>query len=498
MTTIALPPGWERWNSAEKARLLETLKTARDARMPRDPVGWAHGHGLHLWSKQREVARSVEANKRTAVRAGHAVGKTYDAAMLTGWWVTTRPDGLVVTTAPSAAQVSGVLWEEIRGLHQSLKLPGEATLSDRWRVGAKLMAFGRKPPDQAKGSDFDPATFQGYHRVGGVLVILDEADGIPAWLWTAAETITTSDNSRILAIGNPQNASSPFAEVCAPGKPGWHQIRISVFDTPAFTGEEVPDHVLAALVPRSWPAERAEDWGEDNPLYVARVLAEFPKADPRQIVHAGELAACWLADVLAADALLPVELGVDVGGGGDMTIIRERRGIRAARRWAERTPAPEQAGRMLAAAILETGASSVKIDANGVGWGLAGEIRNMQARGDLPRHVQVHAVMVGTASAQPLKYANLRAEIWWEVGRGSCQQRTWQLDANDPANGQLLIPRWLLDAKGRILVESKNDIRSRTGGRSPDDADALLLAFYVPRDAQAGYFGALTGGKLGR
>jgi hypothetical protein len=49
---------------------------------------------------------------------------------------------------------------------------------------------------------------------------------------------------------------------------------------------------------------------------------------------------------------------------------------------------------------------------------------------------------------------------------------------------------------GRILIESKDDIRSRTGGQSPDDADALLLAYHVPKDAQTAYWAALTSGRL--
>jgi phage terminase large subunit len=36
-----------------------------------------------------------------------------------------------------------------------------------------------------------------------------------------------------------------------------------------------------------------------------------------------------------------------------------------------------------------------------------------------------------------------------------------------------------LDKKGRRVVESKDDYKAR-GFRSPDDADAFLLAFYNP------------------
>ena len=54
-----------------------------------------------------------------------------------------------------------------------------------------------------------------------------------------------------------------------------------------------------------------------------------------------------------------------------------------------------------------------------------------------------------------------------------------------------------MDATGRIFVEPKDDIRDRANGQSPDDADALLLAYYVPKDAQGSYWAALTSGRLG-
>ena len=305
---------------------------------PRTAVQWAAEHGIHWWSAQREIAASVEANKRTTVRAGHGVGKSYTAAGLAAWWVDTHPDGIVVSTAPTKDQVHAILWEEIRALHGRLRLPGNIGLDDRWQIGGRLVGFGRKPPDAAAGSDFDPSTFQGIHRTGGVLVILDEAGGLPAWLWTAAETITTTENSRLLAIGNPDNPGSRFAEVCAPGAAGWAQQKISVYDSPNFTGETVPPEVAAALTPRSWADERADDWGPDDPRYLSKVLAEFPSDHPQQVVPLSALMACRIPEPRAASELLPVELGVDVGGGGDLTVVRERRGMRAGRRWAARTP----------------------------------------------------------------------------------------------------------------------------------------------------------------
>lgn len=467
---------------------------------PQTAVEWAAGHGIHWWSAQRQIAESVEQHKRTAVRAAHGVGKSYTAAGLAAWWIDTHPGGLVVSSAPSAHQVHGILWEEIRGMHASLKLAGRVLQNDTWMLGAKQAGFGRKPPDEAKGSDFDPSVFQGYHRAGGVLVILDEAGGLPAWLWDAAENITTTDNSRILAIGNPDNPGSEFARVCKPGHAGWQQVKIAAADSPNFTDEDVPAASKAALVTRQWAADMLAKWGEGDRHYVSKVLAEFPGDRSDQVIPTAALDECFIAEPRGVSELLPVELGVDVGGGSDLTVVRERRGMRAGRRWAIRSNDPEQAAALVIRAVRESGATSVKVDGNGVGWGLVGDVRGRIRRGDAGRDATVHSVMVGEASSQPKVYANLKAELWWVIGREGSQKREWDLSQAEEGakvREELLMPRYLEDAKRRILIEPKDDIRARTGGESPDDADALLLAYYVPVDAQGAYWAALTSGRMG-
>jgi hypothetical protein len=471
-------------------------------------LGWARSRGIYLWSAQRAIAQSVEREKRTVVRAGHAVGKSFCAAVLSAWWVDTHPDSMVITTAPTYDQVHGILWEEIRALHGRLQLPGKALATDEWKLNGRQVGIGRKPPDNAKGSDFDPATFQGYHRVGGVLVILDEASGVPEWLWNAVETVTTGDNCRILAIGNPDNPGSHFARVCRPDHPGWVKHRISVFDSPAFTAErdEVPPEVLAALVPESWPRERADEWGTDDYKYIAKVLAEFPSDHPRQVVSVGDLLACQFAEPRSAEELLPVELGVDVGGGGDETVIRERRGVRAGRQWVQRSDRPEDIGNLIVHCILETGATCVKIDSIGVGFGVVGDLRTRARRGD--HHAEIVGVNVAEAATGQRKpvngraplptYLNKRAQMWWEIGRLGSQRREWDLSAMDDADrtlGQLMQPRYDEDMKGRIFIETKDEIRARTGG-SPDRAEALLLAYVSASSGQRAFFEALSSGRL--
>lgn len=71
----------------------------------------------------------------------------------------------------------------------------------------------------------------------------------------------------------------------------------------------------------------------------------------------------------------------------------------------------------------------------------------------------------------------LRDELWW-MARERSLARGWKLSGLDEADLQeFAAPKWSAVARGRIKVESKDETRKRLG-RSPNVADAVLLAFY--------------------
>ena len=253
-------------------------ESAEPNRYLNDPVGWASDKlGAHLWSKQREIAESVVANKRTTVKSCHNAGKSKTAGLLASWWIDVHPPGeaFVVSTAPSYPQVHAILWEEIRksakeAAAKGCPLPGRVLQSDEWKLDdGTLVGWGRKP------ADTDQHGFQGIHR-RYVLVLLDEACGIPEQLWTAVEAITTNADCRILAIGNPDDPNTEFGNVCKPGS-GWNVIRISAFDTPNFSGEPIPDWLAPLMLSPEWVDDKRRRWGETSPRYTSKVLGEFPE-----------------------------------------------------------------------------------------------------------------------------------------------------------------------------------------------------------------------------
>lgn len=449
-----------------------------------EPVRWVKDKlREHIWSKQVAIMEAVRDSRHTAVHSCHESGKSFIASRIVAWWLDSHPPGtaFAVTTAPTGAQVRAILWREINRAHAKGKLMGRCNQTEWW-LGNEMVAFGRKP------SEYNTEAFQGIHQQY-VLVVIDEANGVPKALWDAAETLIANESGRLLAIGNPDDPSSYFSEMCKPGS-GFDTIHISALDTPNFTGEYVPAEVAAQLISPLWAEERAAKWGVDSPLYISKVLGRFPAYATDSVVPWS-----WVQEVRAETGPhiqpgptvakpLTTELGVDVGAGGDETVIWARRGMKALGKMTDHSSDPEVVAGAVMKAIRDYRATVVKIDIIGIGWGVAGLLRKLiregNADGTLPWDVDIVEVNVAESPSDREHYQNLRAELWWEVGRELSRLKRWDLSSvDDDTIAQLIAPKYSIGANGLIKVEKKEELRGRIG-RSTDDADALLMAFYEP------------------
>lgn len=445
-----------------------------------DPVGWAQDKlGAFLWSKQREIAESVRDNRYTACKSCHGVGKSFDAGgVIIPWWMDVHPAGSarVVSSAPSQTQVEAILWNEISSSHARAQVKGRITHGQipMWKVGSEIYGFGRKPQDLVN-EDQARQAFQGIHA-DFVLVVLDEACGIPGWLWEAVDALVTNDECRVLAIGNPDDPLSHFQTVCQPGS-GWNVITVSAFDSPNFTDEEVPDSVKAKLVSRGWVEERRQRWGEDSPLWRSKVLGEFPIDSADGVVPASWASHCW--QPLTDTATEPNELGVDVGAGGDASVIVHRLGSRLRVAHTDHHPDTMKTTGEVVRCIEELGAKRVKVDVIGIGQGVCDRLAELRREGRIPKDVEIVPVNVGEGSSEPGRFPKLRDELWWTIAREMSEGRAWDLSQMpEDLLVELTTPKYKIDSAGRIKIESKADTKKRLG-RSPDTADGAILAWYA-------------------
>lgn len=446
---------------------------------PLDPVDWARKKaGIHLWSKQKEIIRSLQTSKRTAVQSGHGIGKSLTASVAATWWVDTHPpeDTLVVSTAPSVKQVHAILWEEIRKIHGRAKLPGEVQISDNWIVGRRLVGFGRKPQDH------DREAFQGLHRKF-VLVIIDEACGVPEWLWLAASAITTGDHCRILAIGNPTDPSSYFRKICRPGS-GWNTIKISVLDSPRFTGEYLPPEVIEDLTGPGWVEDSKIELGEGSALWQSKVLGEFPDIDEFSVIPMGwieEAQRRWMDWDESGRPLAPstrLILGADIARfGGDRTAFAHRYGHIFEK--IVTMPKRDTLGtaQLAAALMTQQRGDLAVVDTNGVG---AGTYDALKKSGHYCMGVNVGNRTSLVDTSGQIEFYNLRAALMWRLREALDPARSpiLCLPPDDQLAVDLSSPRWKTVPGGKIVIESKDDLRKRIG-RSPDRGDAVALAWWA-------------------
>ncbi len=433
-----------------------------------NPTKWVRDHNGYPWSKQREILESVRDNRRTAVKSCHTAGKSWVAAQAACHWIEAHPPGeaFVVTSAPTGPQVRAILWREIGRMHSKNNLSGRTNQTEWWLdpTGSKeeIVAYGRKP------SEFNPDAFQGVHA-RYVLVIYDEACGIPEPLWNAADSLISNEDSRFLAIGNPVDPNTEFANVCSPGS-GWNTIKISAFDTPNFTNEKVPAKLRHELISPIWVEEKLRKWGDTNPMYVSRVLAEFPESTVDGLIPIK-----WIreAQQRKEPPTLPNELGVDVGGGGDRSVIAHRQGAHVRIIQRDQNPDTMQTCGSVLKQLEETGATVAKVDEIGIGRGVVDRAKEQ----DKP----VLGINVGQAANNPTGFVNLRAEGYWGL-REHFQEGTIDIDPDDDdLAAQLVDLKYKRTSAGKIQIESKDEMKRR-GKSSPDDADAVMLAFLKPAD----------------
>ena len=438
--------------------------------------------GQKLWSKQAEVVESVWRHKRTAVASAHGTGKTNIAARIGLTWLITRPNSIIVTTAPTGRQVKKQLWKEVRS----------AISSCSYDFGGSLLP--KAPELQINGEEWQMLgfstdsgdSFQGWHSEGGNLFIFDEATGIDPQIWEAVKGCLTGPRDRLLCIGNPTDPTGMFADMYK--REGVNDIRISAFDVPNVIERR---EVIPGLTSYEWILEMQEECGpgyEQHPDYVSRVLGLFPDKDDRALVPLSWIDAAeerwrkyndegkWNTDCL---------LGIDVARmGRARTIIAEGYSGRGVK---ELHKEPPQSTMETSGRIIELGreldSKSWRIDADGIGAGVADRCAEIDPQSTVEMRGGMRSEVLD-AEDNP-RYLNTRAEWYWTLRERLDPQFAGALALvpDKALRAQLSSIRWATTSRGLKKIESKDEMAKR-GLKSPDEADAVM---YSMADAEGSY-----------
>jgi hypothetical protein len=492
--------------------------------------------GENTWSISREILRALPVHNMIAVPSCFSSSKSWTLSRATLWFSNVHPVGTarVVTLAPLWRQVSGIMWgNEIRGAHARSALPGEVG-AITYKIKDTSGVF-RQVAEGIVGNPRNEASTQGLHSPN-VLVLVDEAGGIPHGVGRNLRALLTSEGTQMVAIGNPpaDNEGSWFEELCSADDV--RTIPISALSTPNFTGEKVarcrscppeaPKHTLAKhLVKRQFVEDIAKEFGEDSPYYQAKVLARFPRGGSLRIIPSqwaedavnadepdGEqytrLCDLGLADETAQWKVKRgawVRLGVDIASdGGDEFVISRAVGdlvtIEHISTGAANTDAMTVAmviqehirkAQRLRAALGTRAPVRVKIDAIGLGWGPIGTLKAWGSEG--LHDGQIVGVNVAESTGRDdesgavMRPFRKRDEMWIatrqllqpRVNEGLPGMLRLRVDRRTMA--QLTMPGYKSSSQGQVKVESKAEVKKRMNiDTSPDRAEAVLLALYEP------------------
>lgn len=463
-----------------------------------DPVGFARecidfgdGEDDGLTPYQMEVIGQIPIKKRVAVRGPHGLGKSAMSAIAILWFALTRDDAgvdwKVASTAGAWRQLERYLWPEIHKWAKRIRW-------DRLNRGpfderTELLALNLK---LTHGAAFAVASnkaelIEGVHA-DSVLYVFDESKAIPAATFEAAEGAFSGSGASqprypggpalpeafALAASTPGEPNGTFYSIHArrPGLEDWWPRHVTLAESKA-----------AKRISDEWADNRRRQWGEKSAAYQNRVLGEFYSSD-----EDGVIPLAWIEEANErwrnwdeSGRILPdnplTTCGVDVARSGtDKTVIAIRFGdVIVDIRRSGRKNTMDTAGRVKGILEANEGMSAI-IDVIGIGAGVVDRLREQK----LP----VEGFNASTRSSRKdatgeLGFINARAASWWNLRDLLDPSRGSQvaLPTDDRLLGDLTAPHWKVVSGGKIQIESKDDIRKRLG-RSTDDADAVVMAFW--------------------
>lgn len=431
-----------------------------------DPVGFLREVlGEEPWEKQRVIARAVLEEPQVTVRSCHAAGKDWLAARLALWWVYARR-GLVLLSGPTSAQVEEILMrKEIRRAFRAGGLPGELHVR-------ALRPGGEGAAGILARTGRDVSSLTGFHEARVLFILTEAQDPEIDHAWDAAFACATGAEDRILTLGNPTEPSGRFYRAHRPDS-GWRAIKIPAREIPnVWEGRTVVSGLLTEAGVRRFKRE----YGEDSPFVTARVQAEFPEEIETSVFRLRLLEAAatrheeGTLDSLAEDG--PWIAGLDPAfRGPNESILVLRQGPVLQELIAlegEEEALVDRVRRALLGRDLDGKLAALVVDAVGVGAYLADWLAE--------RGLPVLPFNGSDGAGDPDRFANLRAEAHWKLREDL--RRGWAALPRDPKLFEELgALRWHPDDRGRIRLEPKTALSGRLG-RSPDRADAAVLAFY--------------------
>lgn len=370
------------------------------------------------------------------------------------WYLLTRYPVKIVVTAPTSSQLFDALFAELKAWINKLPKPLFELLEIK-QDKIELKAAASEAFISARTSRAEnPESLQGIHSQN-VLLIADEASGVPEAVFEAAAGSMSGHNACTILLGNPTRSSGYFFDTHNKNRDKWWTRRVSCVDSPRVSKEFVE--------------EMRETYGEESNAFRVRVLGEFPLSDDDTVIPIDLALSAQHRDIVERPGVVPI-WGLDVARfGTDSSVLAKRFGsvIRPLSVWRgldtmqlsgaivaeyEQTPHPERP-------------EIIIVDVIGIGAGVVDRLREI----GLP----VRGLNVSEAPSVKGRHHNLRSELWFAT-KAWLELRDSKLPMDEHLIAEMAAPRYSFTSSGKLLVESKENMKKR-GLKSPDRADAVCL-----------------------
>jgi len=499
--------GWEPWSGTDESpgqlQIVDAYELALRQQLERRAFerGEIEEHELRYWRPGQQIRNWLRCE------AGHTVGKTKLASGLFSHFFDCFPPAIVYTFAPGWKQIKKLLWKEIETDRR-----GREDLRGRVLDNCEIKY---RPDHFASGAATNNAGGNGTERLHGqhgpfLMFILDEAEGIPDFVYDAIGSMTSGGVVIVLMFANPRTRRSRFHKCRS-----LSQVRSFRMSCTAHPNVVEGREVIPGAVRRDYVEQMIEAHAEvvrehepdnhtfelpfpvragatvhppgtifrpDNEL-MFRVLGIAPaNSADNTFVPVGRYEAAKARPVPAELGTM-ARMGVDVARyGNDMGSIFTRHGMlvrRDAQLAQVDTNAYAGAIKVAAERLATAGVKSlhVRIDAGGgFGGGVADRIKDDAELHAMFDDFRVLEVEFGATAHRPEAYADVVTELYHEAAESL---KGLTLDHPPAALEQDLTERefkWVnLSGVAVRRLEAKEAFRKRLH-RSPDDGDAFVLA----------------------
>jgi hypothetical protein len=462
------------------------LSRSRLARWKASPVAWGRDClKIDLAGYQAEVLDALPVRRRVAVRGPHGLGKSFMGAFLVNWFATTRDlsgdDWKIITTASAWRHLEVYLWPEIHKWAGRIDFDtlGRAPFNPRTELLDLRLKLNTGAATAVASNQ--PERIEGAHAEE-LLYLLDEAKIIPPPTWDSIEGAfsnagaDTKDNAYAFAMSTPGPPAGRFYDIHrrAPGYEDWWTRHVTL--------EEA---ITSGRISRSWAEQRRQQWGEDSAIYHNRVLGQFHASDEESVVPLAWLEAAierWHVWDRAGRPSPggPLWTGVDVGRGGDESVLAHRDG------WAIWLQANRRRDTMSQVAALQGLDGRAIIDVIGLGAGVYDRLREVGTR---PLAYTGSAGVKVRDRSGKYGFTNTRSAAYWHLREllDPAYEPVLALPPDDLMISDLTTPRWEVTSglPPKIKVEPKDKVVERLG-RSPDRGDAVAMAMWADRHSTGG------------